>query len=274
MVLVHGLDDPGIIWQNLAPVLIENGYRVWILNYPNDQPIVESALFFEQELERFISKYGQGTVAIICHSMGGLVTREMLTRPGIGYGERVVEGMVPVVNHLIMVATPNHGSLFSRLRIFTEIRDQLVNAGREEFHWLRAVFDGMGEAGIDLYPGSDFLVQLNSRPPAAVPKKLVIAGIMSPWEQKDLKKKFEELRQSLPDSTQVLWQKFEPLFEEMISGVGDGLVSVDSARLDGVALVQVQGTHVSIIRNLISTSSLIPPAIPVILGELAGTRNL
>lgn len=46
IVLVHGLDDPGKVWQNLAPVLKKEKFNVWLMHYPNDQPVVESALFF------------------------------------------------------------------------------------------------------------------------------------------------------------------------------------------------------------------------------------
>ena len=49
VVLVHGLDDPGEVWQSLAPVLVKENFNVWLMQYPNDQPIVESArLFFEE----------------------------------------------------------------------------------------------------------------------------------------------------------------------------------------------------------------------------------
>ena len=43
VVLVHGLDEPGSIWMNLAPELHHRGFDVWIMRYPNDQPVVESA---------------------------------------------------------------------------------------------------------------------------------------------------------------------------------------------------------------------------------------
>ena len=48
VVLVHGLDDPGQVWQSLAPELVKEDFNVWLMQYPNDQPVVESArLFFE-----------------------------------------------------------------------------------------------------------------------------------------------------------------------------------------------------------------------------------
>ena len=46
VVLIHGLDDPGKVWQNLAPVLAKEDYNVLFMEYPNDQPVVESSQLF------------------------------------------------------------------------------------------------------------------------------------------------------------------------------------------------------------------------------------
>ena len=53
--LVHGLDDPGEVWQVLAPELVKHGLDVFLLHYPNDQPVAESAQFFFQELKELES---------------------------------------------------------------------------------------------------------------------------------------------------------------------------------------------------------------------------
>jgi triacylglycerol esterase/lipase EstA (alpha/beta hydrolase family) len=78
IVLVHGLDDPGAVWQSLAPALVKEDFNVWLMQYPNDQPIVESAWLFFEELEG-LKKRGIDRISIVAHSMGGLVSREMLT---------------------------------------------------------------------------------------------------------------------------------------------------------------------------------------------------
>lgn len=47
VLLIHGLDEPGRVWLNLAPVLDDKGYTVMFMSYPNDQKIRASAgLFF------------------------------------------------------------------------------------------------------------------------------------------------------------------------------------------------------------------------------------
>ena len=48
--------------------------------------------------------------------MGGLVSREMLTRPEIEYNASAKNRRVPEVVALIMVGTPNHGSQLARLQ--------------------------------------------------------------------------------------------------------------------------------------------------------------
>ncbi len=80
IVLIHGLDDPGKVWMNLAPVLAAQNHNVWIMTYPNDQPIKASAVFFNQQL-RQLKHLGIADVIVIAHSMGGLVSREVLTHP-------------------------------------------------------------------------------------------------------------------------------------------------------------------------------------------------
>jgi hypothetical protein len=92
--------------------------------------------------------------------MGGLVSREMLTSPEIKYNRSVKNSQVSDVAALIMVGTPNHGSQLARLRVFTEMRDQLSRLAKGQASWLGLIIDGAGEAKIDLLPRSRFLTEL------------------------------------------------------------------------------------------------------------------
>ncbi|CAB5109220.1 hypothetical protein D3OALGA1CA_3558 [Olavius algarvensis associated proteobacterium Delta 3] len=267
VVLIHGLDDPGKVWRSLAPVLVEEDYNVYKLAYPNDQPVVESARFFFGELKK-LKQLGIDRIFIVGHSMGGLVSREMLTRPDIGYEAAARNGMVPGVASLIMVGTPNHGSQMARFRVFSEMRDQLGRIAKGESTWLGGILDGAGEAKIDLLPESRFLTELNARPHPEGLDMLVIAGITSPWNETDINGWISSLRQKLPED---LHGRVDELSENMIAmthGLGDGLVTVDSARLEGVPLRTVDGTHLSIIRNITKDSRRIPPAVPIILSQI------
>jgi pimeloyl-ACP methyl ester carboxylesterase len=269
VVLVHGLDDPGRVWRNLAPTLAAEGYAVWILTYPNDQPVASSARFFRAQLLAG-GPPRSGPVSVVAHSMGGLVTRELLTDPALDYGRMAAAGKLPVITQLVMVGTPNHGSELARFRGFTELRDQWDNLAKEDYHWMAGIVDGAGEAGIDLTPGSRFLAELNARPHPPGIDLLVIAGIMGPAQTQAIRARADQLAAGLPEAVRGAADQLAEGLVAMTEKVGDGLVAVQSARLDGVPLVTVQGTHLTMIRNMTVDSARVPPAIPVILRQLQG----
>lgn len=267
VVLIHGLDDPGKVWMNLAPTLEKEGFDVWIMKYPNDQPIAESAFFFAEQLTA-LGVLGVKSIAIVSHSMGGLVSREMLTRPDIGYENRLRRKKAPKVSQLIMVGTPNHGSQLARFRVLTELRDQWVHLTSGKWHWLRWILDGAGEAEIDLIPGSEFLTQLNLRPLPEKTQFLIIAGVVGALKEEDIETFVDSIRERLPEKQQSAVDPLKDWLDFTANGLGDGLVTLDSTRLEGVAHVTVRGTHLSIIRNVSRESTRIPPAIPIIVDFL------
>lgn len=260
VVLVHGLDDPGKVWMNLAPTLTNDKITVLELRYPNDQPIVDSAKFFYEELKH-LSDLGISRIAIVAHSMGGLVSREMLTNPQVNYMQHAGSELVPEVIGLIMVGTPNHGSELARFRLLAEMRDQWMSMVKGQGHILRGILDGAGEAKIDLLPNSQFLQALNSRPHPEGVDMLIIAGIASPWDNQDIKRFIKSSGANLSANKQKMIGDFEIFLESMTDGLGDGVVTVDSTRLDGIDHRTVSGTHLSMIRNVSEKSTRIPPAV-------------
>ncbi len=267
VILVHGIDEPGRVWVNLTPVLLDRGLRVWMLLYPNDQPIEESARLFSRELALF-GKNAPEKISIVAFSMGGLVAREMLTSPELDYSRQVAEKRIPEVTQLIMVGTPNHGSDLARFRIFMEFREQVTSLLSGDYIWLQGILDGVGEAGLDLLPGSRFLETLNGRPHPDNVTMAVIAGMIGKGESDDIEEFIDGMKSRMPENAHNLATQMGDLLNSMAAGVGDGLVSVDSARLDGIPLHVVPGTHLSIIRNIREKSRRIPPAIPIILEYL------
>ena len=267
IVLIHGLDDPGDVWQSLAPELLKEGFNVWLMQYPNDQPVVESARLFFEALQG-LKQHNIEHISIVAHSMGGLVSREMLTRPEIEYNASAKNRQVPEVAALIMVGTPNHGSQLARLRVFTEMRDQLAQLTKGEVHWLGGILDGAGEAKIDLLPESRFLTELNDRPHPEGTDMLIIAGIASPWNESDINHWIGDLSQNLSDEKQKWVDELGKNMVSMTHGLGYGLVTVESTRLEGVPHRTVDGTHLSMIRNITQGSRRIPPAVPIIIDQL------
>jgi len=267
VVLVHGLDDPGKVWQNLAPVLVNEGYSVWQLEYPNDQPIVESTILFFEELKK-LRLLGIDHIEIVAHSMGGLVSRELLTSSEIDYSRFVQQQLVPRVERLIMVGTPNHGSQMARFRIFTEVRDHLDRLFKGQAYGLGFIFDGAGEAKIDLLPGGRFLTRLNSRPHPAGVEMLIIAGITAPWSETDIDYWLSTIDEKVGRDISKELEKISSIMKSMSNGLGDGLVTVESARLDNVPFFTVPGTHLSMIRNVTMDNDRVPPAVPIIVKQL------
>ncbi len=269
VVLVHGLDEPGILWRTLRPVLTSRGNEVYEFRYPDDQPVSESAAFFARNLG-VLREAGVREVAVIAHSMGCLVTRELLTGPEYGYATSRKRGVVPQVSVFIMLAPPNHGSPLARFRVFTEMRDQLMHLVAGDGSLLGGLVDGAGEAKIDLLPDSEFMSALNARPLPPDVAITIIAGIASPIQKGELRGALSELRATLPEYAGDWFPDFEKALESVADGVGDGAISVDSARLEGVDdFVEVSSNHFSMIRNVTAASDREPPAIPIILERLA-----
>ncbi|MBA3027673.1 MAG: alpha/beta hydrolase [Desulfobacteraceae bacterium] len=264
VILVHGLDEPGKVWMNLAPALQENGFEVWLMHYPNDQPIRESAKFLFDQIHSGQSRL-KSDLILITHSMGGLVAREMLTSPELHTQDQTEKDGLPEVRQLIMVGTPNHGSHLAHFRVFAELREQIFHMAKGEYHWLLPILDGAGEAGKDLLPGSEFLETLNHRKNPENIKITVIAGVMSPLEKNDARQIIQSLSDKLSPGGKAVFDTVANKVNSLLNELGDGAVSLESARLSGMAMETVTGTHLSIIRNISPDSERIPPAIPVII---------
>ena len=227
VVLVHGLDEPGSIWDDLVPALSKAGFTSWEFRYPNDQGIDRSA-------DLLAASWGalpdDRPMVLIGHSMGGLVIRDFVTR--WRHATAVPEVLAgPQVSRVILVGTPNQGSDWARMRFWLEPRDQLTAIREQRFSMLSGLQDGTGVAQTNLRPGSRFLDNLNTPPcPTEVPL-WIIGGLLAP-------------------AAPVL---------------GDGVVSVDSLALEGAAApILVAGSHRGMLKRL-SESAQEPAAIPLIL---------
>jgi pimeloyl-ACP methyl ester carboxylesterase len=265
IVLVHGIDDTGRIWNNVIPELLDHGHDVCRFEYPNDQPIADSADSLAKHLA-ILKECGVRRVSLVAHSMGGLVSREILTRPGLLNGSGDGHMNYPEVEHLIMVGTPNHGAPIARFRGFAEVRDQMVRVFSGDGLLFGGVFDGAGEAKLDLLPESDFLAELNGRPHPQDVDMLVIAGRASPFGSEDVTSFMKHLRAAVPGNCKGCTQ-FETSMHGLVTGIGDGMVPLASARLEGVDLVVLPANHMTLIRKALPKAPQ-PPAIPIILERL------
>jgi hypothetical protein len=109
---------------------------------------------------------------------------------------------------------------------------------------------------------------LNARPHPEGVDQFIIAGITSPWSEQDINQWVGDRSQNVSVDQQEQVDALGDFMISMTHGLGDGLVSVESTRLEGVPHQTVNGTHLSMIRNITASSERIPAAVPIIVDRL------
>lgn len=254
IILVHGLDELDTVWDDLGRAMnlerVPDGVSVLRFEYPNDQSPAKSAEELDASLVS-LRERGVRHVDFVCHSMGGLVTRDALTRPTLAFAS--TPERVPAIDLMFMAGTPNHGSALATLQWISELREQLTRWVESEDRNVRALadfgFDGKGEAARDLLPGSDYIAGLNSRPlPQGVRIVNIIGRVGTPGDNS-----IEEVV-TAPVIKRVLGdeqaRRLRDACRDMHRALGDGIVPVRSAWLDGVSeSVFVEATHCGLLRG-------------------------
>jgi pimeloyl-ACP methyl ester carboxylesterase len=282
VVLIHGLDDPGFMWRDLIPALRGRGLTVARFEYPNDGPISDSADLFAAALRELRNRDVE-TVDIVAHSMGGLVTRDVLTRKAYYDGDGAGTEDLPAVDRFIMLGTPNHGSNMARLRGLGELREHLYRAFNGDVPAFSFGEDGDGEAAIDLLPDSDFLRRLNARPLPTHTAFSIVAAQWSPLDGSDVKSLVRNVQEFAGSTNSSQWlrdlansgdgESAAALMTEAVNGLGDGCVTIDSTRIQGVEDFEVvRGNHLSMIVN-ITSKDVVPPAVPIVVNRLTAPRS-
>ncbi|REJ91687.1 MAG: alpha/beta hydrolase, partial [Planctomycetota bacterium] len=101
VVIVHGYNSSHRFLSGFHEVLQSESWSCGVFEYPNDGPLDESAALLALELAEFRRDNPDRRIAVVAHSMGGLVTRAVIENPELDPGN---------VRQLIMVATPTQGS--------------------------------------------------------------------------------------------------------------------------------------------------------------------
>lgn len=264
ILLIHGLDEPGTIWDDLLPALESAGEQVMEFIYPNDQGIEQSA---DALAEHWSALPAGPPVILIGHSMGGLVARDFVSRLRHPVGMPAhVSG--PAVSGLILLGTPNQGSEWARLRVWLELRDQFTTLHKERFSLFAALRDGMGEAKIDLRPGSDFLETLNRRPwPSEVPIRTIAGRLLTPLDPSE---DFAAIAAAA--HSDLLAHRLADWWSSLGEDLGDGVVSLESVQVPGgPPPLLVEASHRGMLMRLLPDDPQ-PPAIAPILEILEQWR--
>lgn len=109
VLLVHGIDDTGAVFDAMRPRLQAAGFQVETLDMvPNDgaQSLTVLALQIQERVERMRLASGSERVDVVAFSLGGLASRYYLQR--LGGASRV--------QRFVTLSSPHHGTLTGFLR--------------------------------------------------------------------------------------------------------------------------------------------------------------
>ncbi len=104
--VLHGLASNPSVWNDMRTALAADGWEARAVTYPTtEQGVVPNGDVLENLLK---NQEGYGEIAIIAHSLGGLVTRVALSRPSFN--------TLPVpVTKVVMLGTPNQGATLAAM---------------------------------------------------------------------------------------------------------------------------------------------------------------
>ncbi|MEN1679927.1 MAG: hypothetical protein AAGJ46_10055 [Planctomycetota bacterium] len=215
--------------------------------YPNDQSVRVSAELLATELRKVQRQFPDVQIALVTHSMGGLVARAVIEDQSLDPGN---------VCQLIMVAPPSHGSILAHLSGGGDLWEHWVGRGRGS-PWRRyrdSVLDGRGEAGKELRPGSQLLRQLNARPRNPAVAYTILLGVGGgaetrhyDWVRREATATLKRLRAK--QSAEAVGALLAELAETLGPG-GDGVVSRKRAHLHGVEdTVELSFDHLGVLKD-------------------------
>lgn len=242
VVLVHGFNSDSASTMGLLNGPREQGFRCAVFDYPNDQSLAESAALLSVELKRLKQRQPELRVALLTHSMGGLLARAVIEDPELDAGN---------VDRLIMVAPPNQGTRLAECDFGIDLWEYALTPSRREAasFFYGAIEDGLCEASGDLQPGSPFLQRLNARRRNPNVRYTIVLGTKGPLSVDERAAMRQRLAAAGERSRWVRFLGAKVLtwiddLDEAVEGLGDGVVAASRGRLDGVDdVVQLKFGH-------------------------------
>ncbi|WAR43202.1 alpha/beta fold hydrolase [Methylomonas rapida] len=149
VLFVHGINGTPRNFNYLIEQLDRSRYQPWVVYYPSGAHIDNVGRYIEQMLRQLQAKYRFDKMAVVAHSMGGLVSRSFL----LHHFDEASNLAVPL---FITISTPWNGHAAAQLGV--------EHAPTPVYSW------------IDLAPGSRFLQELfytgkaNDAPRRSLPK--------------------------------------------------------------------------------------------------------
>jgi len=232
VILVHGFNSRAEFMSGLSAAVEARGLPCASFAYPNDEPLDKAALGFSQSLKNHASKYPDQEIILISNSMGGLIARAVVEDATLDTGN---------VRQLIMIAPPNHGSALAQAAHGLDLWEFLLLPPEdlEVSCYLASICDGLAEANRDLRPSSPFLERLNARSRNPKVRYSILLGTAGPLSADGLPQLSEALHKASERSrtvrlVQPLVDDFLADLDEVVRDKGDGVVSIERGRLEGV----------------------------------------
>ncbi len=223
------------------------GFGVLLYDYRDGQDLRDSSSEFVKDWQAFRAQSGDRRPwAIVTHSMGGLVARSYVE--GDAYQGDVTD--------LVMIAPPNGGAAIAKMQNLLQFLQGIKAIDSERAMALAEIEDGLGASADDLVPGSDFLKALNSHGRRAGVNYHILAGDAGFLTREQRRRVDARIRSATKASgvfgqvTRLALGDLDSPLDEMTDGSGDGCVSLDSSRLEGVKDHEVvHANHIALVRG-------------------------
>lgn len=249
---LHGVESQAEVMAKA--IHTETNLPTAVFSYANDAPIDESAGLLVLHMQEFHQQYPNSKIALVTHSMGGLVSRAALElQAGSGNARSSVTTRTGI-DQLIQVFPPNHGSALAEYGPLLEGAEKvyrLMNRrDRESRVLFSSIVDGFNEATTDLQPDSRFLRRLNACKRNENVRYTVIVGNAGPLKLRFagfLGAVWNEISANVNEPEQVN-QRVRSILTaaELQAGKGDGVVSIESAMLEDVEdTIMLPANHLS-----------------------------
>ena len=228
VVFIHGIgSNCSATFESFIDECKARDIQAITFDYPNQGPIAKSGERFAAELQKLERDSPKLKYAIIAHSMGGLVTRAALEGAEIGLSG---------VTDIVAIATPNDGSRLATYAPYLRSVDALLAFSPRK----TILAEGLGEAGRDLHPDSEFIRSLRGKPRVAGVRYHIVVGKKGFIDSEDLPKVAAEIGRLASARFGKTAEEGERIkreigeMEEIVNGAGDGAVALKRARLAGV----------------------------------------
>jgi pimeloyl-ACP methyl ester carboxylesterase len=242
--LIHGLNSTSGVFKHMVGPLEEAGFGIVVYDFPYNRDLDETSVSFERDWAGFRKKSGDSrSWSIVAHSMGSLLARSYVEDD---------TAFEKDVNSLIMIAPPNHGSSLAKAQTFLQMVQSLqAMNGSRRTDPLALLGDGLGAAADDMTPGSIYLNALNAHRPREGVRYHILAGDVG-YLNAAARRQIEAQtsgRGMLGGIGRLVASGISAPLDEITDGLGDGCVSVASARLDGVGDHRIlHANHLELIR--------------------------